>query len=52
MKIEISIHYSNIYSVVCNYLKVLSICLNSLVSGRIKWKDNLNDIYIVQDAYN
>ena len=47
-----SLLYTNILLVVCDCLKVLPICLNSLVPGRLTWKCNLYSIYTTQDSYN
>lgn len=44
--------YTNIHLVVYDYLKVLPICLNSLVPGRLTWKGNLDDIYTYRNGYS
>lgn len=46
------IQYTNITTVVCDHLKVLPICLDSLVTDRLTWKGNLGGIHTTRDDYN
>lgn len=44
--------YTNIPPAVCERLKALLICLNSLVPNWLTWKENLDDIYTARGGYN
>lgn len=51
-KLNFNSLYTNITLVVCDRLKALPICLNSLFPDLLTWKGNLDYIYTSLNIYN